>query len=261
MYVLLLLCASAPSPIGYEWLPWKDGSAEYALTYNGQQIGSYNADRDVYRPYDRRADSWGNECRPPIEPPMRNCGVIASKLSATTRYTSNGKEISTADAYADPRPVPPDGGGMYTSPKQVVIIGRDAETEPVLAALLATEGGKALCADYVVQTFRPDDWQVSKSGFKTDGQPTIYFVDASGTVLYRRDDFACGADGLAEALRDADPDYQPANDPGPSNVLGGVSGEAGAAAVGIGLFLALFFGVLTWKVKPWLGSASSPSRP
>jgi hypothetical protein len=96
---------------------------------------------------------------------------------------------------------------------RLTIIGSKDERTKVLAAL-PPEASR-----YLVKAYDPVDWTVSRAGFKTDGHPTIYVQAPDGRVLHRQDTFS-DAKQLAEALRKADPSYDPAKD---SDVTKGLS--------------------------------------
>jgi hypothetical protein len=89
---------------------------------------------------------------------------------------------------------------------RLTIIGSKEERAQALAALPAE------ASRYLVKAYDRTDWAVARAGFKTDGHPTIYVQAPDGTVLHRQDTFA-DAKQLAEALRKADPTYDPAKDP------------------------------------------------
>src|SRR5205823_13551401 len=65
----------------------------------------------------------------------------------------------------------------------------------------------------VVQAFAPDHWAVARAGFVTSGKPTVYLQTPSGQVLHRQDDYDDGPEGLARAIRRADPAYDAKKDP------------------------------------------------
>jgi len=89
---------------------------------------------------------------------------------------------------------------------RLTIIGNQEERAKVLAAL-SPEASR-----YLIKAYDPSDWAVARAGFKTDGHPMIYVQASDGTVLHRQHRF-CDAKQLAEALRKADPSYDPAKDP------------------------------------------------
>jgi hypothetical protein len=89
---------------------------------------------------------------------------------------------------------------------RLTIIGSKAERSRALAAF-PPEASR-----YLVKAYAPSDWAVERAGFKTDGHPTIYVQASDGTVLHRQDTFS-DAKQVAEALRKADPSYDPAKDP------------------------------------------------
>jgi hypothetical protein len=95
----------------------------------------------------------------------------------------------------------------------LTVIGSIAERRQVLADLESAPALAPWKGKLRVQAYAPDDWAVARAGFATGGNPTIYFQAADGTVLHRQDDYAGAADGLATALRQADPTYNPAADP------------------------------------------------
>ena len=64
----------------------------------------------------------------------------------------------------------------------------------------------------IFKSYPADHWAVKNSGFVTTGKPTIYFQNAKGQVLHRQEDYVGGAAQLVEALRRADPNYDPSKD-------------------------------------------------
>ncbi len=89
------------------------------------------------------------------------------------------------------------------------VIGSEGDRAKVLADLAAAP---ELLKRVVTQSYAPDAWE-TKVGFVVTGSPTIYIQDRGGRVLYRSDKYT-GPSQLVSALRKADPNYQPANDPG-----------------------------------------------
>ena len=115
---------------------------------------------------------------------------------------------------------PADGGGAML---HLTVIGEDAEREKVLNDLkshpaLAPYRGKLLIQDY-----KPGEWAVEPSlGFQA-GTPSIVIEAGKtpddpkgGKVIWRANNYQAGPEGLAEALRKANPDYRPNLDPGPT---------------------------------------------
>jgi len=222
MMCLILLLVSAVLPDGYTWHDFKDGSDEYALLRNGEQVGGYNAKTGVYRPRDPRSGRWCDACECPCEPPVKNFGVIASARGDHT-FKVNGVEVTEDEAFAslrdEPRPVPPPiPQGML----RVVVIGCDADTARVRNVWDSDNALSAYRDRMVFQCFAPDDWQVAEYGFVTSGKPTIYCLSPDGTVLHRQDDFEGGGPALAEALRSADSAYNGGKDADRRNAMDSV---------------------------------------
>jgi hypothetical protein len=68
-----------------------------------------------------------------------------------------------------------------------------------------------------LQSYLPEDWAVKNVGFDVSGSPRIIVQEApnakgSGRVLHSQADYADGPEGLANALRKADPNYDPSKD-------------------------------------------------
>jgi hypothetical protein len=90
------------------------------------------------------------------------------------------------------------------SPKRyVVVVGQDAAKRAAAKQVIGAPTW------VVVTEYAPTDWQVADYRFVTSGDPTVYVLDAVGNVLHRQDTL----DGLATAMRRADPGYDPNNDP------------------------------------------------
>jgi hypothetical protein len=85
------------------------------------------------------------------------------------------------------------------------------------AAVDALRADPEAAKHFRIKEYSPDAWQVQGAGFKTDGSPTIYVQAADGKVIHRQDNFKGGMDGLKGALRKANPNYKPQNDPGPNS--------------------------------------------
>lgn len=139
-------------------------------------------------------------------------GVDADKLGKRTRILRGDKEITRTEALrllgdADDKQVPDDRAHM-----RLTVIGPEAERKQVVAEVghhpaLAGYKGKLVVNDYP-----PDHWAVAQAGFKVDGRPTVYLQSPDGTVLHRQDTYQ-GPEHLAQAIRKADPSYDPSKDP------------------------------------------------
>lgn len=104
----------------------------------------------------------------------------------------------------------------------VTVIGTDDERAPVVNDLKTHPAFAGLRDSLLIQDYRPDEWAVDPSlGFRA-GKPAIVVQTArgpgdprGGRVVYRSRDYAMGPAKLAEAIRKADPNYRPQDDPGP----------------------------------------------
>ncbi len=108
------------------------------------------------------------------------------------------------------------GGGNVPDDSSLwclTVIGPPESRKPVLADLETSPDLAAWKGKLKVKGYDPTHWAVSRCGFQCDGHPTIYVQDASGKVLHRQQDYQGGAAALAQALRQADPSYQPSQDP------------------------------------------------
>lgn len=251
MFQAILLTWALGYGGGYEWRSFNDSTDDYALLFDGHQVGAYNAAKDSYRPYDRHTDKWGTACKPPIDPPIKNFGVNLSATKPGTHYSVNGKEVSQEEADLRIASKVSLLGDPADTRKRVVVIGSDEATKPVLSGFKSNPELNALDKVYVVSAWRPDDWQVARSGFVIDGMPTIYLMQHDGKVLYRRDDFECGPTGLAEALRDADPDYKPESDPGPAMPLADFNNPTTLLSLGACLAFVVALALFVWGVRKW----------
>ncbi len=133
------------------------------------------------------------------------------------RYEINGRAASKEDVLKLLQASVPDDA----SKPFLTVIGPLPARQQVLADLESAPALAPWKGKLRVQAYAPDDWAVARAGFATSGNPTIYLQAADGTVLHRQDDYAGAADGLATALRRADPSYNPAADPDRRQALAG----------------------------------------
>jgi hypothetical protein len=138
------------------------------------------------------------------------------------RFTINGVEVkkldalkAAADGAAAGAPSLPDDSALL----RLTVIGTDAERTKVLrdvdsAPELAPYKGKVIPAGLSLDAWQAKDAESGSSplGFKA-GHPSIYLQSPAGKVLHRQDDYSDGPAGLANALRKADPLYDPSKDP------------------------------------------------
>lgn len=213
--------AAGCGPVGSPQEVWKQFACDPGRSYlfrDGVQAAGYDHEQRIYRAYDARTGVWGSPEPPPWENTSAaraapaNFGVDLDKLNGEPAecYRINGKPASRDRAFqalADQR-LPDDAGRL-----RLTIIGPDDLTTRVSDDL---KSAKAL-ADWrdrlAVQAYAPDHWAVARTGFVTSGQPTIYVQTPDGQVLHRQDDYADGPEGLARALRRADPRYDARKDP------------------------------------------------
>jgi hypothetical protein len=211
----VLVTMAAAVPASYEWRTRPDHPGYYYLFKNGTQVGGYCVKGQYYRPYDARTDVWGERCRPPHEPPVSdNFGVRHDKRNGQSSYRVNGREVSreqVLQALQDARL--PDDRALL----RLTVIGPDAERQRVVNDLRTHPALAPFQGQLVVHDYPPTHWAV-QCGFKTDGRPTIYLQQPDGTVLHRQDDYG-GPEQLAAALRRAQPNYNPKNDPDRSKLL------------------------------------------
>lgn len=106
----------------------------------------------------------------------------------------------------------------------VTIIGNADERARVVNDIKSDPAFEGLRDGLLVQDYDPKEWPVKPElGFQA-GKPAIIVQAAKGPndkrggrVIYRTLDYAIGAKGLAEAIRKADPSYDPDKDPGPDH--------------------------------------------
>jgi hypothetical protein len=144
-------------------------------------------------------------------PSVPNFGVDMDKLAGSERYSLNGTDVTQDKAR---RLI--EGRGQVpndASWPRLTVIGSQADRQKVQEDFRNSPPLAGFRNAVVVQDYDPKDWPVAQSGFVTVGQPTIYFQSPDGKVLHRQDDYADGPEGLATALRRADPGYKPGADP------------------------------------------------
>ncbi len=165
-----------------------------------------------------------------------NYGLVEDRIGRHGEtYTINGQPVAGQEALRliEKPEIPDDSKAM-----RVTVIGPKDECQRVLQDL-ATSPALANYRDrLVVRDHRPDDWSVARTGFVTSGHPTIYLQAPDGTVLHRQDAYA-GPDKLAEAIRKADPTYNPAQDPDVTKPLINAANLAPVAVLGLAVLVAL----------------------
>lgn len=249
--IVALSWAYAASPsrarVAGEWVPHETDSSYFGYYVNGVQVAGYDQDTDLYRTYDRATDTWGPEQAPPWgkrTKPLRQPGAVqnfgndykpaAEQIdSPKPKYRLNGKPVSREDAVEviQTGKIPDDSGKL-----RVTAIGAPAETNRVRQDLAQSPAFKDLRADLVCKFYPSNAWEVSK-GFFTGGHPSIYVQSPSGAVLHRQDDYEGGAEAMANAIRKADPNYDPAKDSDLRSSLSGFlkSGKSLTQLLALGL--------------------------
>lgn len=158
-----------------------------------------------------------------------NFGLDLKQLGQPARKTTiNGQEVSRDKAFeALVGGKLPDDKGLL----RLTAIGPKEFTGKVLEDLARQPDLKG---KLLVQTYTPDAWQVKDAGFKVSA-PQVYLTQPNGLVEYRDENYTAGPEGLFAAIRKANPNYRPENDPGP----GGQLNELVLAAIlaGLGLLM------------------------
>lgn len=224
-------CVAVVTPqvakVTHEWVNVPGRPDEFALMRDGKQIGSYSQDRGLYRPYDRKTDSWGEPCDPPIDPPARkddstplieqhpeatNFGIDQSKLTTGREVvTISGREVTKADGLrAVGKPggtIPDDAGKPWSIHVGDVKAGermeKDLRSDPILAPWKDT---------FRTQVYEPDDPMVKDRDGKVMYTPGVWIVSANGKALGKMPAYTSPA-LFAEGLRRLGPDWDPAKVP------------------------------------------------
>ncbi|HLW66153.1 MAG TPA: hypothetical protein VKS79_12650 [Gemmataceae bacterium] len=210
------LPARTVTPVRIEWRSRDDEPQQTYLFLDGRQAGGYDVERDEWRSFDADKNDWSEpqalfprRCVGAAGEVVANFGIMQTKLNGSASHHSiNGRSVTEEDALAALQ-------GKLTDDSQklrLTIIGPDDKRRAVLADWNANPSLRALKDKVLVQGYDPGHWAVANSGFRTSGQPTIYLQAPDGKVLHRQDEYR-GPDKLAEAIRKADPNYQPNNDP------------------------------------------------
>lgn len=142
-------------------------------------------------------------------------------LKSGERWTLNGEPSSrnaVRKAIGGAVAIPDDSAAC-----SLTLIGSDAECQGVVNAIAGSPLASELAAHWLVQSFRPDNALVAKSGFVLDGKPSIYGQLPDGQVLFRAggvvqvddliDGLRRGIEG-AEGKRAPNPSYDPQADAG-----------------------------------------------
>jgi hypothetical protein len=137
-------------------------------------------------------------------------GVVTDKLGKyKDQYLINGRLVTREEAHqAVGEPQIPDDAGLL----RFTVIGADADRTRVLSDLNQHPALAGVKPKLLVQDYEPNHYEVERSHFVNSGKPTIYLQAPDGKVLLRTDSYD-GPEALAEQIRKADPNYDPAKDP------------------------------------------------
>jgi hypothetical protein len=208
----------------YHWERYPDNDPDQVCLYLGRRfVGAWSWQERWFRPHDGRAfgkpvnqapveppaDPHPERRRPKVQLPPDGVQWDQIGLPDSPIYRLNGKPCSKQEAYAAIEKSLVDDSKL----PWLVVIGSDEDRKKVLADLERDAALIPFRDKLRVQAYPPTHWVPQSYGFKTDGRPTIYLQAPDGTVLHRQDDYEGGAAALAEAIRKADPNYRPANDP------------------------------------------------
>lgn len=150
------------------------------------------------------------ELPPPTPPVEQNFGVVKSKLDGSKpKILHRGREITREQALdlVGGKEIPNDSDKL-----RLTVIGDEETRKAVILDLLSHRALSHWTDKLAVQVYDPTHWAVS--GFRVPrGGMAICLQKPDGTVLHRQADYEDGAEGLAVALRKADPNYDPSQDP------------------------------------------------
>lgn len=145
-------------------------------------------------------------------------GVDADRIGRQgERVLINGRPVTKSQGLAELQA--PAGADLPDDANKLrlTIIGPESDRKRFLADFASHAAFAPVRDRLLVQDYDPGHWVVAQAGFKTDGKPTIYLQHppnqaGKGKVLLRLDDYP-GAEQTAEAIRKADPSYDPNKDP------------------------------------------------
>lgn len=146
---------------------------------------------------------------------IENFGIEQERLGGGECYRLNGVALSGEQAgriLGNPSVLPDD-----SQLGRITLIGTREDRSRVENDLLNHPSLAAYRGRYLLQSYMPGDWAVKDAGFDVAGSPRIVIQHAPdaggmGRVLHSQGDYGDGAEGLANALRRADPNYDPARD-------------------------------------------------
>lgn len=143
----------------------------------------------------------------PAKESDHNFGVDWSKIREGTNYKINGRNSTRQEVIETLQ----NGVPCDATKLRLTIFGSDDVRKRILKELSEYQNGTFL-AEYRVQDYDPQNPVIKHLGFKTEVNPTIYFQLPSGEVLHRQEGYD-GITNLVQAVRRADPNYNPDKDP------------------------------------------------
>lgn len=146
---------------------------------------------------------------------FENFGIEQEKLDHSERYWLNGLALTSKQAckILGNAAVLPDDSNLG----RITLIGTKEDCNAVQNDLSNHPALLPYKAKYLLQSYLPGDWAVKNVGFDVSGSPRIIVQEAPNAkgvarVLHSQADYADGPEGLANALRKADPNYDPSKD-------------------------------------------------
>lgn len=257
-------------PVVGEWREHLSDPGRIYHYWNGSCVGGWCYLEEVWRDFGGGAWSGPRKSSPyPVPPPsaevrklvanrkskssdiIANYGVDRDKISGAGRYTANGREVGPEQALGAV------GDGRLDDDAhklRLTVIGGDAERKKVVDDFRGLPEFQSWRDRVLVQDYPPDHWAVSRVGFKTEGKPSVYLQSPDGKVLHSQFDYQDGPQGLAKAIRRADPSYDPSKDKDKRKdepVIPGLP-SVGPVAMGLGgaglASLFFLFGPRLWAV-------------
>lgn len=207
------LIAQAPRP-AYEWRQRPDDPGRHYLYLRGVQVAGWDERTDAYRTYDAARDLWGPVTAPPWQRKvdlLREPGVMREKLHEFQGYRLNGQPVAPAVGLRSIKggTVPNDAGRPF-----LVMVGAKEACDRLESDFASSPALAPYRDKFRLQTYPPGFDQLAR--FDREGRPLypdgLCIVATDGQELHRQASYA-GPEQLAEALRQADPTYNPANTP------------------------------------------------
>jgi len=152
---------------------------------------------------------------PASDSKLVNFGIEQEKLNHAEGYWLNGLALTSKQAckILGNASVLPDDATLG----RITLIGTKEDCNQVNNDLVSHPSLLPYKGKYLVQSYLPGDWAVKDVGFDVSGSPRIIIQEAPTTtgmarVLHSQADYSDGPEGLANALRKTDPNYDPTKD-------------------------------------------------